>query len=179
MWYLESEKLFLEFVNEIENQILYNSRINIPEIAKKLAISERILYRKIKDFSGVTPIKIINVLRIYAAKELILFNKDFDDVMITIQIESNAYFYKLFAEYFGLTPKQLYDTHRKKHRIYSRILTFKSKEFKESYFNSLKKDFHKFCSKHINEKIGFILTNSEMMKKWVSTFMDDTILVKR
>lgn len=102
----------LEWLMNLENEIYESiqlNELNLYELAYKLAVSERQLYRKTKEIVHLTPNKYIRVLKLHKAKKLI---EDFvynsvSQVAYEVGFADVYYFSRIFTQQYGVSPKEL------------------------------------------------------------------------
>ncbi len=80
---------------------------DIGEIAEKFLISREYLCRIFKKHTGNTVVSYINELKLKTAQQLILkTNKKITEISLECGYSSAAYFSRLFAEKYGISPKE-------------------------------------------------------------------------
>ena len=92
----------------IINQNFMNNSLLVPQVAKKMGISERSLHYKVKKLSGLTPSKYINEFRLIKAKELLekqVYNT-VTEVCYAVGFQTPAYFSRQFKKRFGKSPSE-------------------------------------------------------------------------
>ncbi len=79
-------------------------------LADRMAMSSSRLYRKTKKIFGVPPEALIKNYRMEKAARLLRDDRlSITDVIADVGIQSRSYFYKEFANRFGMTPKDYKD----------------------------------------------------------------------
>ena len=81
-------------------------KISVPELAKKLSISERALFYYFQDNFGSTPSNYINRIRMNAAAEHIPRGLSVKEVTEMYHFSESSAFCRLFKKYFGITPTE-------------------------------------------------------------------------
>lgn len=81
-------------------------KISVPELAKKLSISERALFYYFQDNFGSTPSNYINRIRMNAAAEHIHRGLSVKGVTEMYHFSESSAFCRLFKKYFGITPTE-------------------------------------------------------------------------
>lgn len=104
----KEEALWLEsFEQQVKNQ-LANSQMTVLSLAFDLHISERQLYRKIKQLTGLSPNKYIQEVRLQTARQL-LENQECSTVKeacYSVGFKKVRYFSELFNKRFGKNPSE-------------------------------------------------------------------------
>ncbi len=100
---------WLEQFNELLLENLSDPNLTNEEIAKKLEISPRKLYRKIKELTGHTPNHYIRNIRLEKAHDLLssgnyLTVKEVVPIVGFLKLE---YFYRIFKEHHGYPPGEV------------------------------------------------------------------------
>lgn len=99
------EKLLAEMVEIIEKEIS-NPDLNVDLLAKKLNISNKNLYRKIKSLTGQTIVDFIRGIRLKKAALLLEQGKfNVSEVMFMVGFQNRSYFTKCFMKMYGIAPK--------------------------------------------------------------------------
>lgn len=88
--------------------------LNLYDLSYKLAVSERQLYRKIKNLLHLTPNKYIRVLRLHKAKQCIddYLYDTISQISYTVGYYDTYYFSKLFKLQYNVSPKELLNARR-------------------------------------------------------------------
>lgn len=99
------EKLLSEVAQVVETNIS-NPDMNVAFVCEITGISTKQLYRKIKQYLGITPVEFIRQIRLRKAAQL-LEQKKFtvSEVMFMVGFNSPSYFSKCFMAQFGSTPR--------------------------------------------------------------------------
>ena len=81
---------------------------SVPElVADALNINTRILYRRFKKISTMTPSDFIKDYRLnYAAQLLVNTNMSVQEIIYNVGISNKSYFYREFARKYNMTPKE-------------------------------------------------------------------------
>ena len=100
---------FLEDVLRIIYQNIDNNDFGVEMLSKLMNISERQLFRKIKETTNKSPIKLINHTRLQKAKEelLSLDMNSISEIAFKFGFSSPSYFSKCFKKEFGYKPTVL------------------------------------------------------------------------
>lgn len=101
VWLSELEALVRKYAGKLD--------ININRLSYDLSMSERQLYRRVKSITGVTPNKIIRIIRLQIAKEAIETGKyrTISELANISGFETTTYFSKLFKEIYGRDINEL------------------------------------------------------------------------
>lgn len=84
----------------------YNS-ITLTELAQHFGRSEGYLSRYIKQETGYSLVQLLKEYRIKRAGIMLRSTKfSIEDIMLEVGYTDISYFYKIFKEYYGMTPKQ-------------------------------------------------------------------------
>jgi len=99
----------LEWIQKIESLIMEeigNTDFNVTALAKKLFISERQLRRRLKKITGLTPVKLLNEIRLKTAKQYLeeRTKKSVTEVAFAVGFQSLEYFSRSFKKHFGKLP---------------------------------------------------------------------------
>ncbi len=100
---------WLEKAEGICKSNISNNNFSIPDLADKLALSERQLHRRIIELTGLTPNKYIRELKLQHAREMLEIGrfKTVAEVAFHVSFENPEYFSKLFTDRFGVKPAML------------------------------------------------------------------------
>ena len=103
---------FLLKLNEVIQQNLSESTLDVKLLCHELAMSRASLYNKIKAITGISANEYINKLRMEKAIQLIRTSKlSFTEVAEQVGFASPSYFSTAFKQYTGFTPTQFKRTH--------------------------------------------------------------------
>ena len=101
----DSDKDFLEKLDQIINQKLSDCNIPIDEVATEMAMGRSTFYQKVKGVTGLTPNDYIRTYRL--KKAVTLFQKGetrINEVCYRVGFSSPSYFTKRFSQQFGISP---------------------------------------------------------------------------
>ncbi len=103
-WLFRLEKEIYETIEQ-KNSIL-------SDLAYKMAVSERQLYRETTRLAGLTPNTYIRILRLYRAKEMIqgYVQHSVSQLAYAVGYNDSYYFSELFAKQYGMTPKTMIES---------------------------------------------------------------------
>ena len=100
------EKLLADITEIIESK-MSDSELNVNALCDLQGISNKQLYRKIKQLTGVTPVEYIKSIRMKRAARLLEQRKfTVAEVMYMVGFSNHSYFSKCFLTEYGKTPKQ-------------------------------------------------------------------------
>lgn len=86
---------------------LSDSELNVETLAAELGLSRVQLYRKVKQFTGSSPVEIIRITRLKAAEQLLrTTSKTVSEISYDVGFSSPSYFTKCFKDYFGHLPNE-------------------------------------------------------------------------
>lgn len=81
--------------------------LNVNMLCQLSDISNKQMYRKIKQLTGLSPVEYIKNIRMKKAAMLLEQQKfSIAEVMYMVGFSSSSYFSKCFQSEFGVTPKQ-------------------------------------------------------------------------
>lgn len=102
----QDEKFLTKTIRLIEDN-LSDSDLNVNALCELSGISNKQIYRKIKQLTGMTPVEYIKSIRMKKAA-MLLQQKKFTiaEVMYMVGFSNHSYFSKCFQGEFGLTPKE-------------------------------------------------------------------------
>lgn len=100
------EKMLTDITSMIEEH-LADPDLNVNALCEWLDMSNKQLYRKIKQLTGATPVEYIKTIRMKKAAMLLAQKKlTVAEVMYRVGFSSHSYFSKCFQAEFGKTPRQ-------------------------------------------------------------------------
>ncbi len=98
------EKLLREITIAIERNLV-DSDFNVTKLQETTGFGQKLLYRKIKQLTGVSPVEYIRNIRMEKAGLLLREGKfSVSEVMYMVGFTKSGYFSKCFQEAFGMTP---------------------------------------------------------------------------
>jgi len=102
-----ADEKFLAFITDIIEKHIADPDLNVSFLCEKADISQKQLYRKIKNLTGLTAIDYIKSIKMKKAA-MLLSNKNFTvaEVMYKVGFSNHSYFAKCFNAEFGKTPRQ-------------------------------------------------------------------------
>lgn len=109
----KEDKEFVHQLSKIVVANLDNEYFSQDFLAQEMGISKMQLYRKLKDIKGETPTDFIRGIRLKHAETLLkTTNKTVQEIMYDCGFNNKAYFYRVFSQKFGSTPKEYRDRHK-------------------------------------------------------------------
>lgn len=107
MAYTKADEGFLEKLNEIINENIGNTELDVNMIADLMHLSRPTLYRKIRAISDLTPNDLIKISRLKKAAELLLQgNMKIYEISEAVGFSSQSYFWSAFIKQFGMSPSK-------------------------------------------------------------------------
>ncbi len=84
--------------------------ISVPDMARHLGLSERQLYRRTGELTGLAPAQLIKEIRLKKAYQLLIDKKvsKLADLALSVGYESPGYFSRQFAQQFGKRPSEFF-----------------------------------------------------------------------
>ena len=100
----KTSSLFLKQLKEIVNDNIGNSNFSVLELADKLHLTERTLYRRTKAMTGCSPKEIILECRMRKARELYEEGnfKTHHELALAVGYKNTPYFIKKFKAYYSI-----------------------------------------------------------------------------
>ena len=99
-----------QFVQRIRDLVLENldkEKFGVPELCKAAAMSRTQLHNKIKSLTNRSTSHFMRAIRVQAAKELLQQDDlNISEIAIETGFSSRSYFYQVFAEETGISPKK-------------------------------------------------------------------------
>jgi AraC-like DNA-binding protein len=100
----KDEKLIREITAIIEKNLI-DSDFNVTMLQESVGIGQKLLYRKIKQVTGMTPVEYIRHIRLEKAARLLKEGRfSVSEVMYMVGFTKSGYFSKCFQEAYGMTP---------------------------------------------------------------------------
>ena len=92
---------------------LSNPDLKIDHIAIEMGMSRSVLYSKIRNAVGMSPVGFVRRIRILRAEELIGQTEDsFSQIAYTVGFSDPKYFTKVFKKETGMTPSEYRDSNK-------------------------------------------------------------------
>lgn len=105
----QSDQVWLNNFEMIVRKYTGRLHLNLNLISDELAISERQLYRRVNHILGITPNKLVRVIRLQLAWEAIASGKHrtIKEISNIAGYSSRAHFSKLFKDIYGINASEL------------------------------------------------------------------------
>lgn len=101
----ESDERLLREIIQIIGDHLDDRELNVCRLQQLLGIGDKMLYRKIKMMTGMTPVEYIRDIRMKRAAVLLRGGQfSVAEVMYMVGFSNSGYFSKCFQRTFGVTP---------------------------------------------------------------------------
>lgn len=105
MAHSRSDEIFLEKLNDLIQQKLDNTNLDVEHLADAMCMSRPTLYRKIKAISALTPNELINIARLKRAAELLSEGGlKIYEIAEMVGYSSQTHFGRNFHKQFGMSP---------------------------------------------------------------------------
>jgi signal transduction histidine kinase/ligand-binding sensor domain-containing protein/CheY-like chemotaxis protein/AraC-like DNA-binding protein len=102
----EDEKFLLQITSLIEDHV-GDFELNVNSLCEQMGLGNKLVYRKLKQLTGQTPVEYIKNIRMKKAAMLLSQQKfTVAEVMYMVGYSNTSYFSKCFQTEFGVTPRQ-------------------------------------------------------------------------
>lgn len=99
------DERFFELLTKTIEDNLDDSNLGVNELAEKMNINAKALYRRVKTITGYAPVEFIRTVRLQKAALLLREpHLTVNEVMYMVGFSTPSYFSRCFAEKFGKTP---------------------------------------------------------------------------
>lgn len=99
-------RLLTKITSAIESH-LADSDLNVTRLQEHLGIGSKLLYRKVKQMTGKTPVEFIRHIRMQRAAALLREGKfSVSEVMYMVGYSNSSYFSKCFQKAYGIAPAE-------------------------------------------------------------------------
>lgn len=107
--FTDDDLVLLRKFRQLAGRILADPTISVDSAAGVLGMSQRSMYRKFKELTGLTPAAYLREHRLERAKELLETGavRSVDEAAFAVGIEDTAYFARLFYQRFRQRPSHL------------------------------------------------------------------------
>ena len=100
--------LFITRFKEAVEKRLDESELSVEDLAADMNLSRVQLYRKVKSYTGSTPVELVRTARLNQGYQLLLTtDKSVSEVAYQVGFSAPSYFTKCFKEEYGLLPADL------------------------------------------------------------------------
>ena len=112
---IQSEADFMQRLTaEIESR-LSDSEMDIEQLATQLGMSRAGLYRKIKAYTGQSPVALVRHVRLHKAQQLLeKGDATIQEIAYEVGFANPSYFTKCFKDEFGMSPVEYQKSYEKK-----------------------------------------------------------------
>jgi signal transduction histidine kinase/CheY-like chemotaxis protein len=100
-WLITIENIILEKMND--------SIFSIDYLSDVVYMNRKTFYKKLKQLTGLTPIKYIRLIRLQKAKSLLEQGKSVKEAALQVGFQKAGYFSTLFKKEFGKSPSEYFD----------------------------------------------------------------------
>lgn len=99
-------RLLAKITDMVEAHIA-DSDFNVTRLQESLEIGSKLLYRKVKQMTGKTPVEFIRHIRLQRASVLLREGRfSVSEVMYMVGFSNSSYFSKCFQKAYGITPAE-------------------------------------------------------------------------
>jgi len=117
MAHTREDERFLEALNTTIHNNIEDAELNVEKLAKCMNMSRITLYRKIKAVSDLTPIELINIVRLKRAAELLAIGRHkIYEVADMTGFSSQSNFARNFLRQFNMTPTEYIQSKQKENK---------------------------------------------------------------
>jgi DNA-binding response OmpR family regulator len=116
MAHSKADERFLELLNDTISKRIEDTDLDVEKLASLMNMSRVTLYRKIKAVSNLSPLELINIIRLKKAAEL-LAEGDYKiyEISAIVGYSSQSNFARNFLKQFNMTPTEyMQSLHQKK-----------------------------------------------------------------
>jgi len=107
MAHTKSDERFLETLNETISKRIEDTDLDVEKLAGMMNMSRVTLYRKIKAISNLSPLELINIVRLKKAAELLAEGEyKIYEISAIIGYSSQSNFTRNFNKQFNMTPSE-------------------------------------------------------------------------
>ncbi len=102
----QDARLFAKIIAAVEEHIA-DSDFNVTSLQETLGLGSKLLYRKVKQMTGKTPVEFIRHIRMQHAAVLLREGKfSVSEVMYMVGYSNSSYFSKCFQKAYGISPAE-------------------------------------------------------------------------
>lgn len=103
----QKDRKFLDRLSQLMKENLDNSELMVDDLARELAISRSVFFKKLKALTGLAPVEFIREVRIKHAAALIESDEySIMEISEMVGIMDSRYFSKCFKKIYGITPTE-------------------------------------------------------------------------
>jgi transcriptional regulator GlxA family with amidase domain len=104
--YHQTELRLLENLVALVRKEITNNTLTVDNLAHRMALSKRQLYRKCKELTGLTPAQLMREIRLQEARALLEDEHvtTVNELIHEVGFQNSGYFSKLYEERFGRRP---------------------------------------------------------------------------
>jgi AraC-like DNA-binding protein len=115
MAHTKSDERFLETLNNTIAQKIEDTDLDVETLAAMMNMSRVTLYRKIKSISNLSPLELINIVRLKKAAELLAGgDHKMYEIAAIVGYSSQSNFTRNFQKQFNMTPTEYMHSLRQK-----------------------------------------------------------------
>ncbi len=104
---VSSDEQFLRQINAIIEELLSDPELNVAALCRKSGMSDKQVYRKIKQLTGMSVVEYIRDIRLRKAAMFLRQDKlSVSEIMYLVGFSNASYFTRCFKEVYGLSPKE-------------------------------------------------------------------------
>ena len=104
---LELKRIWLNKLVSVLEEHMENTEFNVAMLCQLLGMNRKLLYRKIKQLTGVTPVSLIRRVRMIRAATLLLQGRfTVSEVMYMVGYSNPSYFSRCFMAEYNISPSQ-------------------------------------------------------------------------
>lgn len=104
---LELKRIWLNKLVSVLEEHMENTEFNVAMLCQLLGMNRKLLYRKIKQLTGVTPVSLIRRVRMIRAATLLLQGRfTVSEVMYMVGYSNPSYFSRCFMAEYNISPSR-------------------------------------------------------------------------
>ena len=105
------DELLLERITKCVEENMEEESFNVSSLALQVGVEQKQLYRKVKQFTGMSPVNYIRKLRMKKAAILLAQQKfTVSEVMYLVGYSNASHFARCFTQEYGMSPKTFMKT---------------------------------------------------------------------
>ncbi|MDQ6845089.1 MAG: helix-turn-helix transcriptional regulator, partial [Bacteroidota bacterium] len=107
MAHTKADERFLEKLNDTISRRIEDTELDVEHLAGMMNMTRITLYRKIKAISNLTPLELINIIRLKKAAELLAEGEyKIYEISAIVGYSSQSNFARNFLKQFNMTPTE-------------------------------------------------------------------------